>query len=118
MSNFGVPELLIIGVVLVLLFGAKKLPDTAKALGQSLRLFKKETTKLHEEDEAREATKSTTVTAQPVPAPQPLQAATPSVEDRLRALEEENARLRSTQARPADAAVNGASLAQTPKDQA
>ncbi|MFC4536863.1 Sec-independent protein translocase subunit TatA [Sphaerisporangium dianthi] len=113
MSNFGVPELLIIGLVLVLLFGAKKLPDTAKALGQSLRLFKKETTKLHEEDEARAAQ----ATAQPVVAtPQPLPPVTPSVDDRLRLLEEENARLRGSQARPADA-VNGAPLSQAHKDQ-
>ncbi|MFC7384398.1 Sec-independent protein translocase subunit TatA [Sphaerisporangium rhizosphaerae] len=119
MSNFGVPELLIIGLVLVLLFGAKKLPDTAKALGQSLRLFKKETTKLHEEDDARAAAQAT---AQPVVAtPQPLPPATPSVEDRLRLLEEENSRLRTSQARPADArpadAVNGAPLSQAQKDQ-
>jgi sec-independent protein translocase protein TatA len=122
MSNFGVPELLIIGLVLVLLFGAKKLPDTAKALGQSLRLFKKETTKLHEEDDARAA--AAQASAQPVVAtPQPLPPATPtpSVEDRLRLLEEENARLRTSQARPADArpadAVNGAPLSQAQKDQ-
>ncbi|MCW2879336.1 MAG: twin-arginine translocation protein TatA/E family subunit [Sphaerisporangium sp.] len=119
MSNFGVPELLIIGVVLVLLFGAKKLPDTAKALGQSLRLFKKETTKLNEEDDARAAqTAAATATPQPVAAPQQsLPPLTPSVEDRLRLLEEENAKLRTTQARAAEATVNGAPMSQVHKDQ-
>jgi sec-independent protein translocase protein TatA len=41
-GDIGAPELLIIGVVIVLLFGATRLPATAKGLGQALRLFKKE----------------------------------------------------------------------------
>jgi sec-independent protein translocase protein TatA len=35
------PELLIILLVVVLLFGAKKLPDLARSLGRSLNEFKK-----------------------------------------------------------------------------
>ncbi|WP_424531939.1 Sec-independent protein translocase subunit TatA [Sphaerisporangium viridialbum] len=98
MPSLGPMEWILILLVLVLLFGAKKLPDTAKALGQSLRLFKKETTKLQEEDEVR-AAQSTTATAQPAAAPQQsLPPVTPSIEDRLRALEEENAKLRNAQA--------------------
>ncbi|MET9021754.1 twin-arginine translocase TatA/TatE family subunit [Actinopolymorpha sp. NPDC004070] len=42
MGSLGAPELLIIGVVLVLLFGATRLPQTAKGLGQSLKIFRKE----------------------------------------------------------------------------
>lgn len=42
MGDIGAPELLIIGIVVVLLFGATRLPATAKGLGQALRLFKKE----------------------------------------------------------------------------
>jgi sec-independent protein translocase protein TatA len=42
MPNIGAPELIIIGIILVLLFGATRLPATAKGLGQALRLFKKE----------------------------------------------------------------------------
>jgi sec-independent protein translocase protein TatA len=41
-GDIGAPELLIIGVIIVLLFGATRLPATAKGLGQALRLFKKE----------------------------------------------------------------------------
>ncbi|MEV0969042.1 Sec-independent protein translocase subunit TatA [Microtetraspora glauca] len=36
-------HLLILGLVVILLFGSKKLPDTARALGKSLRIFKNET---------------------------------------------------------------------------
>lgn len=38
---FGVSEGLIILAIVVLLFGGKKLPELAKALGQSLNSFKK-----------------------------------------------------------------------------
>ena len=39
--NIGWPEILIILLVVLLLFGAKRLPDLARALGKSLREFKK-----------------------------------------------------------------------------
>lgn len=42
MPSLGPTELIIIGVVLVLLFGATRLPQTAKGLGQALKIFKKE----------------------------------------------------------------------------
>ncbi|WP_248963135.1 Sec-independent protein translocase subunit TatA [Sphaerisporangium perillae] len=117
MPTLGPLEWILILLVLVLLFGAKKLPDTAKALGQSLRLFKKETSKLSEEDEAR-AAQAATATPQPAAAPQQsLPPVTPSVEERLRLLEEENARLRTAQARPSDAPISDAPLSQARKDQ-
>ena len=37
----SVPELLIILVIIVLLFGAKKIPDLAKGLGSGIKNFKK-----------------------------------------------------------------------------
>jgi TatA/E family protein of Tat protein translocase len=35
-------HILLVLVVFVLLFGAKRLPDSARSLGQSLRIFKSE----------------------------------------------------------------------------
>lgn len=37
MPNIGVPELIVILVILLLLFGAKKLPELAKSLGSSAK---------------------------------------------------------------------------------
>ncbi|RBQ18927.1 twin-arginine translocase TatA/TatE family subunit [Spongiactinospora rosea] len=51
MPNLGPTELIIIAVILVLLFGAKKLPDAARSIGRSMRIFKSETAKLREDDE-------------------------------------------------------------------
>jgi sec-independent protein translocase protein TatA len=42
MPNLGAPELIIIAIVLVALFGWKRLPDMARSLGRSARVFKSE----------------------------------------------------------------------------
>ncbi|MFJ4713039.1 Sec-independent protein translocase subunit TatA [Streptomyces sp. NPDC088785] len=36
-------HLLVVALVIILLFGSKKLPDTARSLGRSLRILKSET---------------------------------------------------------------------------
>ncbi|MFF4618509.1 Sec-independent protein translocase subunit TatA [Nonomuraea jabiensis] len=112
MSNLGVPELLIIALVLVLLFGAKKLPEMARGVGRSLRIFKSETAKLREDDED---THTVQAQAQPPaqPQPQPAQpqqiqavpAPTLSAEEQARQLEEQAARLRASAASQADKRV-------------
>ncbi|WP_214417333.1 Sec-independent protein translocase subunit TatA [Sphaerisporangium fuscum] len=53
MGELSVWHWLIVLVVLVLLFGSKRLPDMARSLGQSLRLFKGEMRKMDGEDAAR-----------------------------------------------------------------
>lgn len=42
MFNLGLPELIVIFLVVLLLFGAKALPEIAKGLGQSIQHFKRE----------------------------------------------------------------------------
>jgi sec-independent protein translocase protein TatA len=41
LQGIGAPELIIILVIVLLLFGAKKLPEMARSLGKSSREFKK-----------------------------------------------------------------------------
>jgi sec-independent protein translocase protein TatA len=41
-GRLGAPEIILILVVVVLLFGAKKLPDMARSLGKSARILKSE----------------------------------------------------------------------------
>jgi sec-independent protein translocase protein TatA len=48
-------HLLILAGVFVLLFGAKRLPDGARSLGRSLRIFKTEVKGLHDDDEKAQA---------------------------------------------------------------
>ena len=53
----GWPEMILLMVVIVLLFGAKKLPELARGLGQSLGEFKKA-----RDEFEKELHKSTTTT--------------------------------------------------------
>jgi len=58
--SLGPPEIILILVVLVLLFGAKRLPDAARSLGRSMRIFKSEVKEMRHDDET-----------QPQPSPPP-----------------------------------------------
>lgn len=49
--SLGVPELLVVLAIAVFMFGAKKLPEVAKGLGQGIREFK---TSLKAEEKAEE----------------------------------------------------------------
>jgi sec-independent protein translocase protein TatA len=63
-------KIAIIAVVIIVLFGSKKLPHAARSLGQSMRILKKEVQGLHEDETvpggpAQEQTSSATATAFP-----------------------------------------------------
>lgn len=47
--GIGTGEIILILVVFLLLFGAKRLPDLAKSLGKSIREFKKAANDIQEE---------------------------------------------------------------------
>ena len=50
-AGLGAPELLIIVAIIVLLFGASKLPELARGSGRALRIFKAETKGLLDDDD-------------------------------------------------------------------
>lgn len=52
MPNIGVPELLIILLVALVVFGPRKLPDLGRSLGQGLREFRRHTSGVTEEFKA------------------------------------------------------------------
>jgi sec-independent protein translocase protein TatA len=56
-------KILIIAILVLVLFGSKKLPGAAKSLGQSMRILKKEVTKLHDDDDEAAANGATSATA-------------------------------------------------------
>ena len=56
MPNLGMPELLIILVIFMLIFGVGKLPQVGKALGQSIREFRGASQGLGEEDTSEATT--------------------------------------------------------------
>ncbi|WP_165988547.1 Sec-independent protein translocase subunit TatA [Streptomyces sp. YIM 98790] len=52
MGQIGPWQIVIILAVIVLIFGAKRLPDTARALGKSLRILKSETSAMKSDGQA------------------------------------------------------------------
>lgn len=80
MPNLGAPEILIILLILVLLFGAKKLPELARGSGRALRIFKSETKGImdDEEDDEQKPQPPQQITSTNVVQPQPTEPGQPA----------------------------------------
>jgi len=63
--NLQAPELILILVIVLLLFGAKKLPDLASSMGRSIKSFRRAS---QEEDDAAAAEAAATTTTEAGPA--------------------------------------------------
>jgi len=70
-------KLAIIAVLIIVLFGGKKLPGAARSLGQSMRILKKEIQGLHE-DEPESGTSASGSTASAAQAPAQLASPAPA----------------------------------------
>ena len=76
-------KVLIVAIVLIVLFGSKKLPDAARSLGRSMRILKTEVSDLHEDESEANASAAPAQTPtgtgfpapaelSPVPLPRPI----------------------------------------------
>lgn len=50
-SNIGIPGLILLLVLVLIIFGPKKLPEIGRAFGQTLQEFKKSTRELTKDDD-------------------------------------------------------------------
>ncbi|MFL4909877.1 Sec-independent protein translocase subunit TatA [Streptomyces sp. MMS24-I2-30] len=64
-------HLLILVAVVVLIFGSKKLPDTARALGKSMRILKSETQAMKDDGASNEPRPEPEPAPEPGPGPEP-----------------------------------------------
>ncbi len=64
--NLGPMEIFLIVFVLVLLFGAKKIPDLARGTGRGLRIFKAETKGLMDDDDTTKTDEQRSIEGQRV----------------------------------------------------
>ena len=60
-------KVLIVAVVLIVLFGSKKLPDAARSLGRSMRILKTEVSSLHQDEPGSTAEAPDDTVGTPVP---------------------------------------------------
>lgn len=82
-------HLLILAAVVLVLFGAKRLPDSARSLGRAMRIFKSETRGLHGDEQADDGQPAHSQPAQSQaappqaapPQPQQLPAPAPAKDD-------------------------------------
>jgi sec-independent protein translocase protein TatA len=68
MGNIGVPELIVIFVVALLVFGPRKLPEIGKSLGKALKEFQRARNELIStvEEEVRKIESEPTTTTSPI----------------------------------------------------
>jgi sec-independent protein translocase protein TatA len=92
-------KILIIAVVIIVLFGSRKLPQAARSLGQSMRILKREVSGLHE-DEQEAPEKGDTpappfqqpqLTASPAPAAADQQAQIDALQQQIRDMQRASA---------------------------
>ncbi|HET7529879.1 MAG TPA: Sec-independent protein translocase subunit TatA [Mycobacteriales bacterium] len=76
MPDLGPWEILIIAVVILVLFGAKKMPDAARSLGRSMRIFRTEIKGMHDDEDAAKAAPAQPQQPQQLPPAPPTPAVT------------------------------------------
>jgi sec-independent protein translocase protein TatA len=97
-------KILIVAVVILVLFGSRKLPDAARSLGRSMRILKTEVQGMHDDEPA------TPAAAQPAPAAAPAELEAkpaPDAQAQITALQEQITSLQQS------AAANGTAAADT-----
>jgi sec-independent protein translocase protein TatA len=97
-------KVLIVAVVLIVLFGSKKLPDAARSLGKSMRILKTEVHDLRGDDHEVETAK-------------PAQAVSAPGQQQIDQLQQQIRDLQQQSAAGEAATVNGAPLTETQRTQ-
>jgi sec-independent protein translocase protein TatA len=96
-------KVLIIAIVVLVLFGSRKMPDAARSLGRSMRILKAEVSKIHDDDE------------QPEPGTQAQALPAVSQQAQIDALQQQ---IRDLQQRPqpvGEAVANGTPVTEAPR---
>ncbi|MGP4110858.1 Sec-independent protein translocase subunit TatA [Streptomyces sp. 4N509B] len=74
MGSISPWHLLLVAIVVIVVFGSKRLPDTARSLGKSMRILKSETQAMKNDGKSTTDTTTANSSEQP-PAPKTIQAA-------------------------------------------
>src|SRR5690349_7438476 len=80
MGRIGPTEIIIIAVLIILIFGWKKLPDAARSLGRSARVFKSEVDEMKKDNEKKSDASSQTVASESIDSTSTVGRAVPTTE--------------------------------------
>jgi sec-independent protein translocase protein TatA len=72
-GRIGAPEIIVLAVLLIVIFGWKRLPDAARSLGRSARVFKSEVDEMKKDNASAASTE--TVRGEALPPARPASAA-------------------------------------------
>jgi sec-independent protein translocase protein TatA len=82
-------KILIVALVLIVLFGSKKLPDAARSLGKSMRILKTEVGSLHEDEPDPRTSDASSTSGAPATFPPPAEIAAGQQQAQIDALQQQ-----------------------------
>ena len=117
MFDPSAPHIIILLVVVLILFGSTRLPGAAEALGKSMRIFRSEAKKMHDDDPAK-TTQATVVQPPVAPPPLPAQPATQdATQQQLQDIQRQLQELQRQNAGGEGPTPNGAPLSEAQRNQ-
>jgi sec-independent protein translocase protein TatA len=108
-------KILIIALVIIVLFGSKKLPSAARSLGQSMRILKKEVHGLHEDEPESRPSDAQAAAQAPAEITVGASAGQPAQQAQIDALQQQIRDLQQTATMDAAPKTPAAAAAETPR---
>jgi sec-independent protein translocase protein TatA len=108
-------KILIVAVVILVLFGSKKLPSAARSLGQSMRILKREVQGLHEEEPEPRPPDAPAAAQEPAEITAGAPAGEPARQTQTGALQQQIRDLQRTASMDAAPATPAAAAAEAPR---
>jgi sec-independent protein translocase protein TatA len=108
-------KLLIVALVIIVLFGSKKLPAAARSLGQSMRILKKEVQGLHEDEPESGRSDAQAAVQAPAEITVGASAGQPAQQAQIDALQQQIRDLQRTAAMDAAPTTPAAAAAEAPR---
>jgi sec-independent protein translocase protein TatA len=108
-------KILIVAVVIIVLFGSKKLPSAARSLGQSMRILKREVQGLHEDEPESRPPGAPAAAREPAEITAGAPAGVPARQAQIDALQQQIRDLQPTAAMDAAPTTPAAPAAEAPR---
>lgn len=80
MGRIGPTEIIIIAVLIIVIFGWKRLPDAARSLGRSARVFKSEVDEMKKDNEKKSEASASTVRGESIEGTSTVDRAVPTTD--------------------------------------